>query len=614
VRIDYKDNLFYGLGSWADRDAWKAAGFKWSSLRKAWITSEQAIATRVDGAVWTQRAMAHVEHQLEVAEVSKEMSWRASTDFMPPAPPGLAFLPYQRAGIEYALARKDTLIADQPGLGKTIQAVGVINSDESVYRVLIICPASLKENWRREVDKWMTADLSIGIAETQYKEKVQVGFYKNGKPKFQTITHPRHWPGTDVVIINYDILDRFPEIKAQAWDLVVCDECHALKTSTTNRTLFVLGCEAVEPWKRKKLFQAKTEMTDGGQGTWISAVEANRRIFLSGTPMMSRPVELWPIVRAFDPQGLGKKFETFAYRYCGAWTGSHGLDTSGATNLEELGDAMRSKFMVRRLKREVLPELPPKRRVVVTLDSPEIKEMVAREDELAQALRLYETTFTRSPTVAEEARLGEEAIQKALDFGFDKISDPDRPNAREINLDYAAAVLGLEPPAVAIMFEEMASIRRELGLAKLSAITPWVTDFLEGGEKLLLFAYHSDVVKALAERLHNWNPAVIYGGTPLKRRQLEVDKFQDDEACRLFIGNIQAAGVGFTMTRAHDIAFAEGDWVPSMIEQCEDRACRIGQTAEKIMSYFLVANGSLDSRIAQAAKLKEDNIQLTLGA
>jgi SNF2 family DNA or RNA helicase len=100
----------------------------------------------------------------------------------------------------------------------------------------------------------------------------------------------------------------------------------------------------------------------------------------------------------------------------------------------------------------------------------------------------------------------------------------------------------------------------------------------------------------------------------LKRRQLEVDKFQEDEDCRLFIGNIQAAGVGFTMTRAHDIAFAEGDWVPSMIEQCEDRACRIGQTAEKIMSYFLVANGSLDSRIAQAAKLKEDNIQLTLGA
>jgi SNF2 family DNA or RNA helicase len=145
-------------------------------------------------------------------------------------------------------------------------------------------------------------------------------------------------------------------------------------------------------------------------------------------------------------------------------------------------------------------------------------------------------------------------------------------------------------------------------------VTPWITDFLEGGEKLLVFAYHSDVVKALAERLDNWRPAMIYGGTPLHKRQGQVDMFQDDEGCRVFIGNIHAAGVGFTMTRAHDVAFAESDWVPSIIEQCEDRACRIGQTAEKIMSYFLVANGSLDARIAQAAKLKEDNIEIALGA
>jgi SNF2 family DNA or RNA helicase len=166
---------------------------------------------------------------------------------------------------------------------------------------------------------------------------------------------------------------------------------------------------------------------------------------------------------------------------------------------------------------------------------------------------------------------------------------------------------------VAVLFEEMATVRRDLGIAKLSVVTPWVTDFLEGGEKLLVFAYHSVVVKALAERLDNWRPAVIWGGTPMHRRQPQVDMFQNDEGCRVFIGNIAAAGVGFTLTRAADVAFAEGDWVPSMIEQCEDRACRIGQTAEKITSYFLVANGSLDARIAQAAKAKEDNINLAMG-
>lgn len=618
MRVDYKDNLFYGLGTFAEKDAFKAAGFKWSGIRRSWVTGDQEVATRVEGATWTERAIEHVQHQLEVADISKEMSWRATTDFEPPAPPGLAYLPYQRAGIEYALARRDTLIADQPGLGKTIQAVGIINSDESIFRVLIVCPASLKENWRREVDKWMTADLTVGVAETSYEEREHVGFFKTGKnvgqPRYRIKSrHPRFWPNTDVVIINYDILERFPEIKAQAWDLLICDECHALKTASANRTLFVFGCDPVESWKRKKLFQTKIGLTDNEEGKWITAIDADRRIFLSGTPMMSRPVELWPLVNAFDPQGLGKSFTTFAYRYCGAWTGPHGLVVSEASNLEELGDRMRSKFMVRRLKREVLPELPQKRRVVVVLDSPEIREAVAREDELAQALRLYENTFARVLTVADEVTIGEQVIKNAFDFGFDK-ADPDRPNSREINLEYAAAVLGLEPPAVSILFEEMAIARRELGIAKIPAIAQWVNDFLEGGEKLLLFAYHSDVVKGLAEKLERWNPALIYGATPLRKRQGEVDRLQEDESCRLFIGNSQAAGVGFTLTRAHDIAFAEGDWVPSVMEQCEDRACRIGQLAEKIMSYFLVANGSLDARIAQAAKSKEDNIQLALGA
>ena len=93
----------------------------------------------------------------------------------------------------------------------------------------------------------------------------------------------------------------------------------------------------------------------------------------------------------------------------------------------------------------------------------------------------------------------------------------------------------------------------------------------------------------------------------------QVDKFQDNETCRLFIGNIHAAGVGLTLTRAADVAFAEADWVPAMIEQCEDRACRIGQLADRIMVYFLVANGSLDARIAQASLEKEQNIKATIG-
>jgi SNF2 family DNA or RNA helicase len=432
AHIDYRNNLFYGLGSFEERAIWSKAGFKWSPVRKAWVTADQEVATRVEGVTWTQRAFDHVEHQLETAKISHELSWRANTDFMPPCPPGKAYLPYQRAGIEFALMRKDTLIADQPGLGKTIQAVGVINADESVRSVLVICPASLKENWRREIDAWMVADLSFGIAEAQREERVQIGVWKSGKkagqPRYRTVEVQKdYWPDTDIVIINYDILERFPQIKERSWDLLVCDECHALKTPTTGRTLFVLGDESVEPWKRKKLRE------DRNAGKWFTPIDANRRVFLSGTPMMSRPVELWPIATAFDPQGLGKKFTEFAYRFCGAYSSQHGLVAKDATNLVELGERMRSKFMIRRLKREVLPELPPKRRIVVPLDSPEIRELVAREDELAQALRLYEQVTLGRGVVVDEAVTGEQIVNNMLNLGVADI-DPEKPNWKALDL------------------------------------------------------------------------------------------------------------------------------------------------------------------------------------
>ncbi|AXQ68712.1 superfamily II DNA/RNA helicase [Caulobacter phage CcrPW] len=644
AHIDFRDNLFYGMGTYEERHLWKEAGFTFSKLRRAWVTDRLDIAKKVTGVYWRERALDHVQHTLEVAKISEEMSWKATTDYVPPSPPGLEYLPYQRAGIEYALMRKDTLIADQPGLGKTIQAIGVLNADTSINSAIFIVPASLKVNWKREIDKWMVPNLTFGIAEASRVERVQDGFtkayekvedgvYKSGpkagQPKFKKVevqgkpkyrvaeVQKDYWPNTDIVIINYDILDRFTnQIKSRTWDYVVCDECHALKTDQSGRTLFVLGGQKTYTKQQKKERAAKGLSTES---VWHTAIDANRRVFLSGTPMMSRPVELWPIVKAFDPNGLGTKYLDYVYKYCGAYhdpmRGKNGaLVTNGATNLVELGEKMRSSFMVRRLKREVLPELPPKRRVVVPMDSPEIRALVAREDELAQMLKLYEKVHLGQGEVIDEIVHGAQIIDNAARIGFSADMDPDHPNWRTLDLDYAAAVAGLEPPAVSILFEEMAAVRRELGIAKLSCVTPWVSDFLEGGEKLLLFAYHSDVVKAIAERMDNWCPAVIWGGTPMHKRQAQVDRFQTDESCRLFIGNIAAAGVGFTLTRAADVAFAEGDWVPSMIEQCEDRACRIGQTAEKIMSYFLVANGSLDARIAQAAKEKEDNINQAMGA
>lgn len=619
AHIDYREGLFLGVGDYDDRTLFKEAGFRWNPELRLWATRQQSVAEAVKGLTWTRRAIRQVEKRAEIAAISHEMSYQAQTDFDPPIPQDLLdkgwdYKPFQKGGIEYATLRRDTLIADQPGLGKTIQAIGVSNCfPKSIRRVLVIAPASLKEMWRRTWLQWCAKGLSVGIAETSHIEKVEDGVYKSGKKKGQTkyrnVKHATWWPDTDVVVINYDILEKFAEeIRSVQWDMLVCDECHALKSSESGRTLFVLGDDGLEPNVKRRIRRKKGVK-------WFNAIDAKRRVFLSGTPMLNRPIEMWPIIKAFDPDGLGRDFKEFGYTYCDGWfdpaRGKNGAyDFTGKSNGRELGQRLRETFMVRRLKREVLPELPPVFRQIVVLDSPEIKELVAREDELAQALKLYENTFVKGETdEMRDARLGEEIAANALKFGFDKARmEPDRPNARLLDIPYAAAVLGLEPPAVEVLFEEIALIRRELGIAKLSAVIPWVKNFLDGGEKLILFGYHSEVVTKIAEACGDYDPAVIYGGTPVKKRQAEVDRFQEDERCRLFCGNIQAAGVGYTMTRAADVAFAEGDWVPAYLSQAEDRACRIGQTAEKIMSFYLVANGSLDSRIAQSAKEKEDQI------
>lgn len=610
ARIDYKDGVYRGVGTWEERTIWKKHKFRFSKLHGAWITDRDDLAQAVAGVPWTSRAIAHIEGQLRLADDAVKLSYAATTDFQPLVPSGnhprtgkpFEFLGYQRAGVEYALPRKDCLIADAPGLGKTIVAIGVFNCDPSLTKVLIICPASLKENWRREFDLWKTRDVSVGIAETSHKEKVQDGLYKNGKPKFKTIITPELWPDTDVVVVNYDILDRFPQIKATMWDMLVCDECHALKTPDSGRTLFVLGGN-----KKKRNAQGRWEQI------WFTAVEAKRRLFLSGTPMMNRPVELWPIIHAFDPSGIGKSYEKYVERYCAAWwdnwRGKHGaLDVSGASNQEELGQLIRAKFMIRRRKREVLPDLPPIWRQVVVLDTPEIRELVAREDELAQALRLYEKIVRNDMDQFQiDDALGEQIIANAERLSLRDADDAEAGfETRALKMSYAQAITGLEPPAIGILFEELAQVRRELGIAKLSGVVPWTKEFLAGEDKLLMFAYHTDVILGLRDQLAKYNPAVVYGGTPVKKRQPEVDRFQDDERCRLGIMQIDAAGIGFTMTRARDVAFAEEDWVPTKKWQAEDRVCRLGQTADTLTSTSLVANGSMDAKMAQRSLGKEE--------
>ena len=508
---------------------------KWNASSKLWmvpkssghILQQLVSEVRASGSVSIDPAIEQeIAAQQQQAALAIEASRAEDVNANIPAPEGLAYMPFQRAGIAYANGRKNVLIADDMGLGKTIQAIGVSNADDSARSVLVLCPSSLRLNWGREWKKWCVKGLSVGVYQTGAKTL----------------------PQTDVVILNYDNLKKFiAAIHARSWDILVCDEAHALKNPKTQRTKLVLG--------------AKKEQ--------VAAIGARRKVFLTGTPILNRPIELWPLANALAPD-VFSSWSNYVFRYCAAYNSRYGLDVTGSSNLDELQNVLRANFMVRRLKKDVLTELPAKQRQVIELPCED--KSVTRE---------------RNAAAAIESRL--EALRVNVELA--KCGSDD---------EYETAVDALREGASAA-FAEMAVLRHETALAKVPAVIEHLTEAVESG-KVICFAHHRDVIRAIVDAFPGC--VVVTGETSLNDRQAAVDKFQGDPACRLFVGNIQAAGVGLTLTASSHVVFAELDWTPAMISQAEDRAHRIGQR-DSVLVQHLVLEESLDAHMAKQLVAKQ---------
>ena len=151
----------------------------------------------------------------------------------------------------------------------------------------------------------------------------------------------------------------------------------------------------------------------------------------------------------------------------------------------------------------------------------------------------------------------------------------------------------------------MSMMRRYIGLSKIKATVDLVkNDLGDGGiEKLVIFAYHRNVIEALRRELSQFHPVVVYGGTPPEKRQKNIDKFQDGKRCRIFIGQIVAAGTGINLTVAHNAIFVEPDWVPSNNAQAAMRLHRYPQK-KPVLIRFLMIQHSIDEEISRAYRKK----------
>jgi len=525
--------LFVLESQYHERKVAKAAGFWWHPDSKKWWTPKTEVAARLveyadDG------AKAALADHLTAVEASRG----TDADITVPAPAGLEYLPYQRAGIAYGLSHPNVLIGDEMGLGKTIQALGIINSDETMRRILIVVPASLRLNWKRECEKWLTRPMSVGIAKTKVRK---------GEDK---------WPDVDVTIINYEVLGKFAEVQSTKWDMIIMDEAHYIKNYKAKRTQLA------------------------------TSLKATRRILLTGTPILNRPKEIFSLVNYLDPEQW-RSFFYFAKRYCNAHHNGYGWDFDGANpkTLPELQARLRSTIMVRRLKKDVLKELPPKRRQVIDVEA----------NGASNAVKAEQAAYSR---VEDRIAAAKARVELA------KAGDSDE--------EYKAAVAALQE-TMTLAFTEISSARHDVALAKVPSVVEHVKNVLEDQDKVIVFAHHLDVIDKLVKELGEYGVVSLKGSDSMESRQAAVDAFQNDPKTRVFVGSLKAAGVGITLTAASVVVFAELDWVPANMSQAEDRAHRIGQT-DMVLVQHLVLDGSLDSHLAKTLVEKQAIIDMGLDA
>jgi len=399
--------------------------------------------------------------------------------------------PFQKIGAHFLQTRKYALLADEQGLGKTCQAI-VAADTQKIERVLIVCPASVKYNWRREIKQW--TDLPAVVINSVYDI----------------------YPLATYLIINYDLIHRAKfakELLKMRFGLIICDEAHYLKNSRAKRT---------------KIMYGKNGLVDRADRVWL----------MTGTPVMNRPVEIFPMLRRFMPGQLGKyaDYMNFTKKYCSGYMGKFGWDATGASNVDELAKIL-GLFMLRRTKKEVMPELPEKIFQKIEFDCPSkaVEKLVIKEKE-----------------------------------AFDQNN-----------------LLG-----------GLSSDRREIGIQKLPMVIAHLKDLLEEKDKVIVFAHHREVLEKLNDALAEFFPVLVYGGLTALQKQICVDKFVHHARNRVFLGQIDSAGIGIDGLQkvADTVVFAEISWVPGAIKQAIDRCHRIGQV-NKVLVQFLTMKGGIDEQI-----------------
>jgi SNF2 family DNA or RNA helicase len=408
--------------------------------------------------------------------------------------------PFQWAAVRYALAARRCFLSDEQGLGKTVEALATLEADDA-FPAVVVCPASMKLTWAREAARWLP-HRSVSVL--------------SGRG-----TVPRR---AEVTILNYEIVEAHRQTLARMGiKALVADESHYVKNPQAKRTKAV-----------RKLAEAVA--TDG------------LRLALTGTPVLNHADELIAQLRVIGQMQQFGSGATFSRQF------------DGELNEERLHWHLRRSCFVRRLKADVLPQLPAKRQVVVPVGLANEPEYRLAEDDVIKWLRT-----------------------QPLDLG-----------ALDARI---AATLRAERLA------QLTALQRLAARGKLAAALAWIHDFLNAGEPIVVFARHVEVQLAVLDRFPD--AAHVLGTDSIAAREQAVAAFQRADGPQLIVCATRVAAHGITLTRASNVVFLELEWTPAIHDQAEDRCHRIGQR-DAVTAWYLLAAETIDETMARLIQRKRE--------
>jgi len=388
---------------------------------------------------------------------------------------------HQKVAIEKLLANNRFILADDMGVGKSLSAV-IASLEGNFKKVLIVCPATLKINWKREIEIY--TDKKILIVEG------------------------RKWGHTfDYYIINYDIIKNYHSVDKkdkdsdynllvnENFDLAIVDEAHYLSNTSANRTLLL------------------NDVLEKIPKVWL----------LTGTPMTSRPMNYYNLLKIVNSP-VTLNWQHYVKRYCKGYQFTVNKkkvwNTSGASNLDELREVTKH-LILRRLKTDIL-DLPEK---IITPIYLELNSSMYNE-EIKEFIEITEK----------------------------------QKNKDKLTIDITTLM----------------RVRQLIAYEKIPYTCELIDKCIEQGKKVVILTNFTIVLDMLHEK-YKKNSVILDGRMSNTKKQESVDKFQEDDKVKVFIGNIVAAGVGITLTAGEVVVMNDLSFVPAHHAQGEDRCFRMGQ-------------------------------------